>query len=96
MTLAADPTNGAFYARPTLAMRVARALGYRFHLGEEPADIEGLPGLAKSEIRLRLSFLDRIRLLVTGKLDISLTHYADQQMTTQRNRVDLRFPAPWE
>lgn len=96
MEAAADPRNTGWYARPTAAQRIARALGFRFLLGEDPAGVEQLPGWAKSEVRLRLTFLDRVRVLLSGKIDISLTHYADQQITTQKNRVDLRFPAPWE
>lgn len=93
---AATLTDGAFYFRPTLAQRVARFLGFKFHLGEEPSDTEALPGWAQSKINLHISLADRVRLLVSGRLDLTVTHYANRQVDTQKNRVDLRFPAPWE
>jgi hypothetical protein len=96
MTVATDPTNGCFYHRPTLAQRLARALGFRFRLGEEPKGADRQPGWAKTKIRLRLSPLDRVRLLATGKLDLDVTHYIDRPVDRMVNRVDLTFPAPWE
>jgi hypothetical protein len=92
----ATATDGAFYHRPTLAQRIARFLGFKVHLGDEPSGVDALPGWAQSKIDLRISFMDRVRLLVTGRLDLTVTHYANRQIDTQKNRVDLRFPAPWE
>jgi hypothetical protein len=93
---AAILTDGACYFRPTLAQRVARLLGFKFHLGEEPSGIDALPGWAQTKINLHISFADRVRLLVSGRLDLTVTQYANQQIDLQKNRVDLRFPAPWE
>lgn len=92
----ATATDGAFYYRPTLAERFARLLGFKYRQGEEPSDIDALPGWAQTRIGLRFTVLDRVRLLVTGRLDLTVTHYANRQIDTQKNRIDLRFPAPWE
>lgn len=87
--------NFAMYHRPTLLERIARRLGFTFRMGDEPEGVDDYPGWARTELRIGLSFLDRLRLLVSGRLDISMTHYADVRFNEMKNRTDLRLPAPW-
>lgn len=91
----AEPMNLAMHHRPTLLERLARRLGFTFRLGEEPEGVDAWPGWARTELRLDLPILDRVRLLLTGRLHISMTHYADVRFDNMKNRTDLRFPAPW-
>lgn len=93
---ATEPMNLAMKHRPTTLERLARRLGFKFHLGEEPEGVDAWPGWARSEIRFKFPFLDRLRMLVSGRLDVSVTHYADVRFDEMRIRTDLRFPAPWE
>lgn len=92
---AAETMNFASIYRPTFAERVAKRLGFNFRLGEEPDGVDAYPGWARTELRLDFSLMDRLRLLVTGRLRVSLTHYTDKQFDTMKTRTDLRFPAPW-
>ena len=89
-------TEFAAEYRPTLTNRLARALGFRFHLGEEPHGVGNMPGWARTTVRLKFSVGDRLRILLGGRLHVDLTHYADQQFDEMKSRTDLRIPAPWE
>lgn len=82
--------------RPTLKDRLARALGFRFHLGAEPVGVDNMPGWARTEVRLQFSVMDRLRILFSGRVHVDLTHYADQPIDVMKSRSDLRIPAPWE
>lgn len=89
-------TEFAAEYRPTLTDRLARALGFRFHLGEEPHGVDNMPGWARTTVRLKFSVGDRLRILLGGRLHVDLTHYADQRFDEMKSRTDLRIPAPWE
>ena len=89
--------NGCMAYKPTLSDKAARFLGYRHHHGPEPRDHETLTqGWARTETSLNFTFGDRLRLLFSGKLRISHTHYANTIIDQMQSRVDLTFYAPWE
>lgn len=89
--------NGCEIYVPTFGDKAARFLGFWHHLGQEPPRHEELTqGWARTETRLRFDLGDRIRLLITGKVNLSHTHYTDGRFDTMQTRMDMRFPAPWE
>ena len=82
---------------PTFGDKAARFFGFRHHHGPEPRDHEMLTqGWARTDTNLNFTFGDRLRLLFSGKLRISHTHYANLPIDRMQSRVDLTFYAPWE
>jgi len=93
----AKPHGGyAMHHVPTRMERLRRALGFRFHYGEEPEGIDELPGWMCTEVRLNFGFLDRLRLLATGRLHIRLIQHTPVQCDFSRNRLDWQIKAPGE
>lgn len=88
--------NGAMYHVPTLWERLMKRLGYRYHLGEEPPEIDGLPGWMCTETRMRFGAADRVRLLLTGRLHLRLVQYLPVQCDYAKNRLDYQINAPGE
>ena len=86
----------AMHHVPTWAERLRRALGFRFHYGEEPEGGDNLPGWMCTEMRLDFSFLDRLRLLTTGRLRLRLMQHTSVQCDESRNRLDWQIKAPGE
>lgn len=89
-------SDGAYFRLPTWRERVARLLGYRFHLGGEPDGTDPLNGWMKTEVRLNFSFGDRLRLLATGRLRVHVVQYMDVQPSVIMNRIDWQIGAPLE
>lgn len=81
---------------PTRMERFWRAMGFRFHHGEEPEGVDELPGWMRSEIGLNFSFSDRLRLLLTGRLRLTMTQYTSVQCDVAKNRLDWSIKAPGE
>jgi hypothetical protein len=93
----AKPHGGyAAYHIPTRMERFWRSMGFRFHHGEDPEGVDDLPGWMRSEIRLNFSFSDRLRLLLTGRLRLTLTQYTPVQCDFAKNRLDWSIKAPGE
>jgi hypothetical protein len=92
--------GGCFYAKPTFVQKFWRALGWRYHLGNEPPDADLLQGWSRTDIRFSFGWLDRIRLLFTGRLKVSVTSQFDAPSpSTIKNRTDFRIVEPfgdWE
>jgi hypothetical protein len=89
------PRDFAMYHVPTLAERVWRKLGYHYHLGEEPEGSDTLPGWHCTEIRLHFGFIDRLRLLTTGKLKLRSILMTDTPSAMIcKNRLDWRISHP--
>lgn len=88
--------NIAAEALPTLAQRLWRTLGYRYHLGEEPEGAEAFSGWMKTEIGLQFGWRDRLRLLATGRLFVALTQYTSAQVDEAKSRTDWRIAPPFE
>lgn len=86
--------------RPTWLERIQTRLGFRQHIGDDPfGDAPPDPqmqGWMQTEIRQHFGLLDRIRLLVSGKLNISVTHYTNVQVDDQRCRTDWIIQPPFE
>lgn len=66
-----------FSYTPTCRERFIRALGFRYHLGDEPSGAEQLQGWMRTDVRMRFAFADRLRLLLTGRLHISVITHMD-------------------
>jgi len=87
----------AMFHRPTLRERFWKKLGFRYHLGEEPAGIEALSGWMRTDIRLSFSVLDRLRLLFIGRLFVASIVHTDTPLPgICKSRVDWRIAAPGE
>jgi hypothetical protein len=85
--------NGFVAFKPTLGQRAWRCLGYRYHLGEEPEGTDGLRWL-RTDVRLHFSLLDRLRLVLTGRLKVSLTTHADDTLSECKTRTDWIIDHP--
>jgi hypothetical protein len=96
--MTSEPINhGCYYSPPTLNQRFWRAMGFCYHYGEEPADCEALSGCMMTDIRLHFSFLDRLRLLLTGRLYVaSIVRTDSPSPTVCKSRVDFRIYMPGE
>jgi hypothetical protein len=82
---------------PTLRERVLRRLGFRYHLGDEPDGIDGLEGWMRTDIRLEFGVLDRLRLMLTGRLLVSsIVHHDTPPASIVKSRVDWRICGPGE
>lgn len=79
---------------PTWREKIWRRLGFRYHLGAEPDDVDALPGWMCTESRLDFSVADRLRLLLTGRLRVSIKHHMPVQPDFSRNRLDWQILAP--
>jgi hypothetical protein len=91
------PTIQAYYQvyTPSLRERFWRWAGFRYHLGDDPPDIEALPGWMKTDIRIHFSIADRLRLLLTGRLFIaSVVHTDTPSAAVCKSRVDWKIDAP--
>lgn len=88
--------NGAMYHVPTLRERAWRRLGFRYHLGVDPEGIDTLPGWMCTENRLDFSMADRLRILISGRLRISIKHHMPVQPDFSKNRLDWYILQPGE
>lgn len=92
-----EPINNGFVTyTPTRSERFWRALGFRYHLGDEPEGIDQLKGWMCTETRMRLSFADRVRLLLTGRLHLRLVQHLPVECDFAKNRFDWEIKAPWQ
>ena len=80
--------------KPTLIERIWKKLGYRYHHGEEPEGVEKLTGWMMTDNIFKFSFLDRVRLLFSGTLKISIAQHMDAQPDISKNRVDWYIKPP--
>ena len=87
-------TDQAYHHVPTLAQRVWRALGYRYHLGADPEGVDALSGWMCTENTFQFSLADRLRLLLTGRLRVSIKHHMPVQPEFSKNRLDWQIAAP--
>lgn len=86
----------AMHYVPTRMQRLRRALGFRFHYGEEPDGTDDLAGWMCTEVGLNFSVLDRLRLLTTGRLRLRLIQHTPVQCDFSKNRLDWQIKAPGE
>lgn len=87
----------ACYAVPTLAQRFWRTVGFRYHLGDEPDGSENLAGWMRTDMHMRFGWLDRLRILVSGKLFIaSIVSTDTPSPMVCKSRMDWRILSPGE
>lgn len=84
----------AMYHVPTWRERLWRRMGYRYHMGDEPADVDALPGWMCTESQIHFGIADRVRLLFTGRLHMRLVQYTSVQVEGTKNRFDWHIMAP--
>lgn len=82
--------------KSTAVERFWRALGFRYHLGDEPDGIDGLEGWMCTKTWLHFSFADRLRLLMTGRLHITLVQHLPVRCDWAKNRLDWQIKHPGE
>lgn len=88
--------NGCQVYRPTLAERFWRKVGYRYHLTDLPEDAGAMPGWAMTNVRLTLSFTDRVRLLLTGRIRLDVRQAMDVSVETVISATSLQILYPGE
>lgn len=87
----------ACYAVPTRAQRFWRAVGFRYHFGDDPPDADLLPGWMRTDMGLCFSWSDRLRLLLTGRLRISsIVHFDTPSPDVCKSRMDWHILPPGE
>lgn len=92
-----EADNRAMCSTPTLAQRFWRAVGFRYHLGEEPEGADKLPGWMRTDMHIHFGIADRLRLLISGKLFIaSIVSHSSPDPTVCKSRMDWRILSPRE
>jgi len=89
-------TNQAMIHIPTLGERIRWGLGFKFHRGEDPEGAEKMSGWMMTTASFHFDILDRLRLLLTGRLHIQIAQHTNVQVDTSINRVDYVIKAPGE
>lgn len=79
---------------PTRIERFWRRLGYRYHLGDEPDGVDELPGWMCTTTRMHFGVLDRLRLILTGRLTIQLVQHLPARCDFAKNRLDWKIEPP--
>jgi hypothetical protein len=88
-------SGGCYYAAPKFKEKFWHALGWRYHLGKEPPDADQLEGWSQTHIKFHLGWLDRGRLLLTGRLVVVVTNQFDAPApSTIKSRTDFRIIEP--
>jgi|SRR5580693_3382319 hypothetical protein len=89
--------GGCYYAVPTRTERFWRAMGFRYHHGDDPPDADLLPGWMRTDMGLSFSWADRLRLLATGRLRISsIVHFDTPSPDVCKSRTDWHILPPGE
>lgn len=94
----AEVQNGtAMIYMPTLTERIWRKLGFRYHLGDEPPDADLLEGWMITDSGFNFGWADRLRLLVSGRLRISIVVHMDTKSpAVTKTRLDWHVLFPGE
>ena len=71
-------------------------LGFTYHHIELEYDDTELPGWMKTEIMLRFSWLDRLRLLATGKVKLDVTQATNVKVDQCISATSMRIIPPWD
>ena len=91
------PENAfAAISRPTFMQRAWRRLGWRYHMVDLPEtpEVERMPGWAMTRVRLQFPPIDRLRLLLTGRvrLDIRQKMSADVADIVSATSIEILPP----
>lgn len=84
-------TERAFYLAPSRRTLFWRKMGFRFHLGNDVAEDkagEAWQGWMRTRSHLQLDWRDRLRLLVSGRLNLQHTFHID---TPSPDKIHTRF-----
>jgi hypothetical protein len=95
------PMAGCVVYTPSANERFWRALGFRTQEGPPleawNADSrEDLQGWAMTHVNVHLSGLDRLRLLLTGRLHLTVRHVSSKPIVDLRSTTDFRIGYPGE
>jgi hypothetical protein len=95
-------TAGCVEFKPSLAYRFWRALGFGYARARFEPEPEA--GFAETKVRAVLCWKDRLRVLVSGKIEISCAHIIEPQPKRMETVSEFRVlpptehipkPAPW-
>lgn len=82
---------------PTRRVRFWRKLGFRFHLGEDPENCDAFQGWMQTCTTFRFCWSDRLRLLLTGRLQVTISNHLDTPSPHEfHTRMDWQIYAPGE
>lgn len=97
-----DQTHGAFCAKPTIKQRLWRFFGFRWRYDEslfdwrnmEPPEEGYAPGAFITETHVKVSWDDRLRILVSGHIAIEVCTKTDivPKKLTSRSRAAVLPP----
>lgn len=87
--------NGYMVYCPTLAERCWRKAGWHYQLQDLPDDAP-TEGWAMTHVRLNLSFVDRLRLLMTGRLCLDVRQAFNTPVDTVVSATSLQILHPGE
>jgi hypothetical protein len=84
--------------RPSLRDRFWRWLGFRYHLGDDPRREENeiLDGWLCTEVKMHFGILDRVRLLLTGRLLVRTVHEFPEVVSYSKTRTDWLIYPPMD
>lgn len=91
-----DNAAGVMAFKPTRTQRFWLALGFCWTIGAEPVGADKMEGWMRTDIGMHFGFMDRLRLLLTGRLRIHLTQHLPVRCDFSRNRMDWRIVPPGE
>jgi len=81
---------------PTFADRFWRTMGFRRYPAELPEETSTMPGWARTDIHLNISFGDRLRLLLSGKIRIDCQHAMSERVDTVITASSVTIMRPGE
>jgi hypothetical protein len=83
---------------PSRRERFWRKLGFRFHLGDERGpELPAPAGWMRTTCQFGFDWADRLRILITGRLDVTMTYDLDVPSPDKiRTRMDWQIKAPGE
>lgn len=90
-----DEMNFAMEYKPSIWERFWRGMGYRHHLNELPDDPE-LPGWLMNEAYIHFGWLDRFRLLLTGRLYLTTRMATNVSVEHASSALSFRIGYPGE
>lgn len=82
---------GAEYV-PTWGERVSRGLGFRGAYQQRPDETEEFPSYMVTSVRIGLSLLDRLRILLTGKIDVETVSQTDVEVRRVKSQSSVGVP----
>lgn len=96
MTEMTTDTN-AFYSeyRPTVGERIVKWLGFRHAYQPRPDETEEFPSYICTVTRINISFLDRMRILISGKVHVETISQTDVEVRAARSQSSTGVPWRW-